>query len=656
MAGSSRPERARRRSSLNACVAFGLLQRFDEADGPSLYHPPGLLRPWLSDPERLSEQDGRAIDRRSRRVLACRVEADREAELRVPIDVELAACRVHARRGEDLPNFRWATVRLGRRLEDRAEWLAARALLYEIPDDDQDADSLRLLRGGRLAGRVEDGPEPSSSGLTIARGRPTGEAATWHELATIDLGEGDYHGGGRSSRGHLQSSRPSATAPARRPPGTSSRRSTTKGITTRRRGRSTWGPPDQAGNRGPPGEATTGTSSPRSTSTRVTTRGAGEVRAAARDQAGHRRPRRRGGDLAPARHDRPRTGQGHGGPEKFARRSRSSRPSATAPARRPPGTSSPRSTSTRASTGAAREKFARSLAIRQAIGDRAEVAAVLAKLAIDGFQTRATTRRRGRSTSAVAPDQAGHRRPRRRGGDLAPARLDRPQEGDLRGGAGEVRPIARDQCRPSATAPARRPPGTSSPRSTSARGTTRRAREKFARSLEIQQAIGDRAGEAATWHQLAKIDVKEDKCLAAREKFARLLEIYQAIGDRTAEADTWHQLATIDSTRASTPAAQGEIRAVARDRQAIGDREGEASTFSQLVRHCLRAGSTATTGLRLISDLRFSSIRAIGHGDAQTRHSVLSPAFPKSLGLRAEPVRCELEEAVGSTARSGPRR
>ena len=51
-------------SSLDACVAFGLLQRFDEAGRPSLYHPPGLLRHWLSDPERLPEQDARAIDRR----------------------------------------------------------------------------------------------------------------------------------------------------------------------------------------------------------------------------------------------------------------------------------------------------------------------------------------------------------------------------------------------------------------------------------------------------------------------------------------------------------------------------------------------------------------------------------------------------------------
>ena len=168
--------------SLNACVAFGLLQRFDEAGRPSLYHPPGLLRPWLSDPERLPEQDAREIDRRLAAFWRLSFETDREAELRVPIDVELAACRVHARRGGDIPTFRWATVRLGRLLEQRAEWFAARALLNEIPDDDHDAESLRSLAS------VEDSlGEWKTARSLLERARKSladdraGEAATWHQ-------------------------------------------------------------------------------------------------------------------------------------------------------------------------------------------------------------------------------------------------------------------------------------------------------------------------------------------------------------------------------------------------------------------------------------------------------------------------------------------
>ncbi|HKI20376.1 MAG TPA: tetratricopeptide repeat protein [Isosphaeraceae bacterium] len=171
--------------SLNACVAFGLLQRFDEAGRPSLYLPPGLLRPWLSDPERLPEKDARAIDRRLAAFWKSSFETNREAELR--------ACRVHARRGGDIPTFRWATVRLGGLLKQRAEWFAARALLNEIPDDDHDAESLRSL----ASVEVSLGEWKTARSL-LERARKSladdraGEAATWHNLATIDLNEGAY--------------------------------------------------------------------------------------------------------------------------------------------------------------------------------------------------------------------------------------------------------------------------------------------------------------------------------------------------------------------------------------------------------------------------------------------------------------------------------
>ena len=46
---------------LEEAVAYGLLQRFDEPDLPPLYHPPGLLRPWLVDPARLAEEEARPV-------------------------------------------------------------------------------------------------------------------------------------------------------------------------------------------------------------------------------------------------------------------------------------------------------------------------------------------------------------------------------------------------------------------------------------------------------------------------------------------------------------------------------------------------------------------------------------------------------------------
>ena len=111
----------------------------------------------------------------------------------MPIDVELAACRVHARRGGDIPTFRWATVRLANGLMPRAEWFAARALLNEIPDDDHDAESLRSLAS------VEDSlGEWKTARSLLERARKSladdraGEAVTWYQLASIDLEEGAY--------------------------------------------------------------------------------------------------------------------------------------------------------------------------------------------------------------------------------------------------------------------------------------------------------------------------------------------------------------------------------------------------------------------------------------------------------------------------------
>jgi hypothetical protein len=49
----------------------------------------------------------------------------------------------------------------------------------------------------------------------------------------------------------------------------------------------------------------------------------------------------------------------------------------------------------------------------------------------------------------------------------------------------------------------------------------------------------------ATWHNLASIDLKVGDYPAAREKFTRALEIKQAIGDRAGEAATFFQLGAL---------------------------------------------------------------------------------------------------------------
>ncbi len=51
--------------------------------------------------------------------------------------------------------------------------------------------------------------------------------------------------------------------------------------------------------------------------------------------------------------------------------------------------------------------------------------------------------------------------------------------------------------------------------------------------MKIKRQIGDRAGEAATWHQLATIDFEQGDYKRRREKFEKAMEIRQQIGDRS---------------------------------------------------------------------------------------------------------------------------
>ncbi len=180
-------------SSLEAGVAFGLLQRFDEPDLPSLYHPPGLLRPWLSSDERLSEREASLVHRGLAAFWRSSYEADREAELRVPVEVELWACRAHAESGEDAEIFQWASVRLARTLERRAEWSAAQALLEEIPEFEREADCLLALASvENLLGEWKAARAHLERAHEMVPDETSQKAATWHQLATIDLNEGDY--------------------------------------------------------------------------------------------------------------------------------------------------------------------------------------------------------------------------------------------------------------------------------------------------------------------------------------------------------------------------------------------------------------------------------------------------------------------------------
>jgi tetratricopeptide (TPR) repeat protein len=179
-------------SSLGAAFAFGLLQRFGEPDLPSLYHPPGLLRPWLADPDRLPEAEASLVHQHLAAFWRSSFEAGRVAELRVLNEVELRVCRSHAERGEDAATFQWATLQLALMLEGRVEWSAARMLLEQIPESELSADCLLALSSVEVSlGEWKAARVHLERAHSLLPDKTREKAFTWHNLATIDLNEGD---------------------------------------------------------------------------------------------------------------------------------------------------------------------------------------------------------------------------------------------------------------------------------------------------------------------------------------------------------------------------------------------------------------------------------------------------------------------------------
>jgi tetratricopeptide (TPR) repeat protein len=170
------------------------------------------------------------------------------------------------------------------------------------------------------------------------------------------------------------------------------------------------------------------------------------------------------------------------------------------------------------------------------------------------------------------------------------------------------------------------------------------ARDKIARSLAIKQVIGDRPGEAATLHQLASIDLREGDYAAAREKFSRSLQINQAIGDRAGEAATLHNLASIDLNERDYAAAWEKFAKALKINQAIGDRAGEAATFFQIGFLATKMGF-GDIGVRLVA-ICWLIDRDIGHGDADSDFRALSGVY-RRLGYDEAQFDAMLNEAAG---------
>jgi tetratricopeptide (TPR) repeat protein len=148
------------------------------------------------------------------------------------------------------------------------------------------------------------------------------------------------------------------------------------------------------------------------------------------------------------------------------------------------------------------------------------------------------------------------------------------------------------------------------------------ARNAYQAALELRRELGDRHGEAAVRHALARIDLEQGNYERARTELRAVLQLRRELGDRDGEADARHALAHIDLRQGNYERARTEFQAVLKLRRELGDRDGEADARHALAHIDLRQGNyeRARTELRAVLQLR----RELGdrHGEADARHAL----------------------------------
>jgi len=115
-----------------------------------------------------------------------------------------------------------------------------------------------------------------------------------------------------------------------------------------------------------------------------------------------------------------------------------------------------------------------------------------------------------------------------------------------------------------------------------ARGRLDEAADWFARSLAVEEELGDRRGMAATYDELGIVAHDRRRLGEAANWFARSLAIREELGDQPGMAATYHQLGMVAHDRGRLDeAADWFARSLAVEEE-LGDRLGMAATYHEL--------------------------------------------------------------------------
>src|SRR5262249_7044382 len=114
------------------------------------------------------------------------------------------------------------------------------------------------------------------------------------------------------------------------------------------------------------------------------------------------------------------------------------------------------------------------------------------------------------------------------------------------------------------------------------RGDLAAAEGWYRKSLEINEALGNRSGIALSYHNLGAVAQDRGDRAAAEGWYRKSLEINEALGNRPGIARSYHQLGTIAQHWGDLAAAEGWYRKSLGIKEALGDRLGMANSYHNL--------------------------------------------------------------------------
>lgn len=182
-------------AALAAWLRLGLVQCFTDRDGPPLYAVYPLQRAFLTADDRLPAVSRMESHRALATWLRACSEADREDDLDMHFMDVFCVCLYHARAAVSHDLAAWSAKMIAIQLMEKSEFQFIRRLGEDMMRDSRHPDILKFTADALESlgkwSQARELLEEAVSGFQAVGNRAT-EASAWHQLASIDIKEGNY--------------------------------------------------------------------------------------------------------------------------------------------------------------------------------------------------------------------------------------------------------------------------------------------------------------------------------------------------------------------------------------------------------------------------------------------------------------------------------